>query len=53
MECSVCGGVACGMGALGRMGWFRCQDCGMEFGVDLSTLQDEEDDEEEEEGSSD
>lgn len=34
MKCPLCGGLLVLLGKLGRLVWFRCRDCGMEFGKD-------------------
>ncbi len=38
MYCPTCGGDGGFLGRLGRMAWFRCRNCGMEFGT---TVEDE------------
>jgi tRNA(Ile2) C34 agmatinyltransferase TiaS len=30
-RCKVCGGVLEILGKLGRLTWYRCRNCGMEF----------------------
>ncbi len=45
-NCKVCGGPLTFLGSLGKLGWFRCRDCGMEFWGTESEL--EEVDQEEE-----
>ncbi len=34
--CSVCGGELYVLGALGKLMWFRCQNCGMECCEEVS-----------------
>jgi hypothetical protein len=31
VECPCCGGPGVELGTLGRLEWFRCRDCGMDF----------------------
>lgn len=31
LTCPVCGGAAFALGKLGKLTWFRCRDCGMDF----------------------
>ncbi len=33
-DCPVCGGYAGLMGWLGKLKWFRCLFCGMEFSIE-------------------
>lgn len=32
-SCTMCGGPGAYLGALGRLEWFRCVNCGIEFNV--------------------
>lgn len=32
--CNVCDGPLMLLGSLGKLDWFRCRDCGMEFRVE-------------------
>ena len=32
-RCKLCGGLLCLLGVLGRLTWFRCRACGMQFSV--------------------
>jgi tRNA(Arg) A34 adenosine deaminase TadA len=34
-SCSMCAGLAILMGILGKKAWYRCQNCGIEFSIDL------------------
>lgn len=34
MNCSICGGFLELLGKLGKLYWFRCRNCGMEFSKD-------------------
>lgn len=31
MTCRLCGGVLALLGVLGRLAWYRCRDCGMDW----------------------
>lgn len=33
--CSLCGGTLILLGQLGRLAWYRCRACGMEFSREL------------------
>lgn len=35
MKCQCCGGDLMKLGRLGRLFWFRCRSCGMQFSRDL------------------
>jgi tRNA(Ile2) C34 agmatinyltransferase TiaS len=39
VSCPVCGGEAGELGSLGRLIWFRCRCCGMEFNRDPQAVQ--------------
>ena len=34
--CPVCGGLAALMGGLGKLLWFRCVQCGIEFNQEVN-----------------
>jgi transposase-like protein len=34
--CPCCGGEGSYLGGLGRLEWFRCQDCGLDFNRDTA-----------------
>lgn len=34
MTCDMCGGTLMPLGVLGRLSWFRCRQCGIEFSID-------------------
>jgi hypothetical protein len=36
MTCELCGGLLKFLGRLGRLDWFRCEDCGMDFSAAAS-----------------
>ncbi len=36
MFCQLCDGSCGYMGQLGRLAWFRCQDCGMDNSIRLT-----------------
>lgn len=33
-DCPICQGQSVFMGTLGKLDWYRCQDCGMEFNIE-------------------
>lgn len=49
MDCPICCGPAGPLGGLGNLVWFVCRDCGMQFNVPVSEIEQEAPDEEEEE----
>lgn len=42
MTCKVCNGALRLIGFLGRLAWFRCEDCGCEWSIDRAELDIEE-----------
>jgi len=41
-RCPVCGGLELYLGALGRLDWFNCQNCGMQFNQESDNQDNEE-----------
>lgn len=35
ITCPLCDGVGVGMGQLGNLFWYRCQNCGTEFSIKI------------------
>ena len=35
-DCPACGGPGVELGALGKLKWYRCRNCGIEFNVEVS-----------------
>lgn len=42
ITCDMCGGDSALLGFLGKLAHFRCQDCGWQFSIPASDLEDEE-----------
>ncbi len=40
MICPCCGGEGAFLGGLGRLEWFRCQNCGIDFNRDTRRVTD-------------